>query len=97
MSPEQTSSRDKQRIALTLSEGIIGQWFGDYITMDSWENMWLVKGLSEYLKYNFTSSLVKTTLFTHYYFFGFTVSIHCWTPSCVPTVFACKVLQASTE
>lgn len=53
-----TSTRDMHQVALGVAQQVVQQWFGDYVTMDSWHNSWLMKGLTEHLKFSIASTIV---------------------------------------
>ncbi|XP_054280096.1 thyrotropin-releasing hormone-degrading ectoenzyme-like [Macrosteles quadrilineatus] len=57
VSPNKSSTRYIQDVALTLSRGVVRQWFGDVVSVDSWDNLWMMKGIDEYLQYVIAGSL----------------------------------------
>lgn len=61
VSPNKSSTRYIQDVALTLSRGVVRQWFGDVVSVDSWDNLWMMKGIDEYLQYVIAGSLVSSS------------------------------------
>jgi len=56
VSPDKSSSRYIQDVALTLSRGLVQQWFATK-QVDSWEDIWMLKGLNQFLQYVIADSL----------------------------------------
>lgn len=48
---EMTSDSTKQRIIKILAHELAHQWFGDYVTLDWWSNLWLNEGFATYFEY----------------------------------------------
>lgn len=49
-----TNSVFKQRIASVLSHEIAHMWFGNLVTCDWWDNLWLNEGFARYYQYYLT-------------------------------------------
>ncbi|MBI2147410.1 M1 family peptidase, partial [Candidatus Woesearchaeota archaeon] len=49
---EKTASlREKQRIAITLSHELVHQWFGNLVTMEWWNGLWLNESFADMMAY----------------------------------------------
>lgn len=46
-----TSNSHKQRIISMLTHELAHHWFGDYVTLDWWSDVWLNEGLATYFEY----------------------------------------------
>ncbi|KAJ8022253.1 Glutamyl aminopeptidase [Holothuria leucospilota] len=56
----ESSKADKQAICIVLSHEIGHQWFGNLVTMDWWDDLWLNEGFATYAEY-IGSSYVEPT------------------------------------
>ncbi|CAB3221064.1 unnamed protein product [Arctia plantaginis] len=52
--PEETNSNFKQIIAYILSHEIAHMWFGNLVTCDWWDSLWLNEGFARYYQYFLT-------------------------------------------
>lgn len=43
-------------IAKLVTNGIVSQFLGNLVTLDSWNDAWIFKGLAKFLEYHFTGA-----------------------------------------
>jgi len=49
--PKQSSARVKQRVALVVAHECAHMWFGNLVTMEWWEQLWLNEGFATWVEY----------------------------------------------
>ncbi|KAJ8035811.1 Aminopeptidase N [Holothuria leucospilota] len=60
--PEENSASNKQRVAVVVSHELAHQWFGNLVTPEWWDDLWLNEGFASYVEYlgvNFTEPTWK--------------------------------------
>jgi len=75
--PENSSTSNKQWVALVIAHELAHQWFGNLVTMHWWTDLWLNEGFASYIEYLAVNELFPTwEIWTQFAFADLGAALH---------------------
>ena len=62
---DKASAQQKQRVCVVITHEIAHQWFGNLVTMEWWDNLWLNEGFATWMMNFAADHIFPVTLSTH--------------------------------
>lgn len=64
---------NKQRVASVVAHELAHQWFGNLVTMEWWNELWLNEGFATFLQYKGVDSVFPEWKMVKFFFLGINI------------------------